>query len=139
MEEYFDELTILHLKKVILTGDFFSDSKEFIGTIDKAKFDAVMNELNILRRKIAHAKLSFGYQDFQTLLDKVLMVCGGPASAEIIEYIKAEKYKSVGEIPKSFFEEYDIPNNLPFEDFDLLCILPLEIKGLLDSFLLKLA
>ena len=119
VEEYFDELTILHLKKVILTGDFFSDSKEFIGTIDKAKFDAVMNELNILRRKIAHAKLSFGYQDFQTLLDKVLMVCGGPASAEIIEYIKAEKYKSVGEIPKSFFEEYDIPNNLPFEDFDL--------------------
>lgn len=119
IEEYFDELTILHLKKIVLNGGFFSDSKPFIGHIDKEKFDSTMNELNILRRKIAHAKLSFGFQDLQSLIEKILIVCGGPASKEMVDYIKSEKYKSAGDIPKTFYEEYNIPNNLPFEDFDI--------------------
>lgn len=119
IEEYFDELTILHLKKIVLTGRYFSDSKPFIGQIDKERFDSTMNELNILRRQIAHAKLSFGFQDFQSLIEKMLVVCGGPASKEMVEYIRLEKYKLAGDIPKTFYEEYNIPNNLPFEDFDI--------------------
>ncbi len=119
IEEYFDEFTLLLLKKIVLTGRYFSDSKPFIGNIDKEKFDATMNELNILRRKIAHAKLSFGFQDLQNLIEKMLVVCSGPASKEIVDYIKSEKYKSAGDIPKTFYEEYNIPNNLPFEDFDI--------------------
>ena len=120
IEEYFDELTLIHLKNIVLNGSFFSYSKEFIGqNIEKEKFDLTMNDLNILRRKIAHAKLSFTYENLQSLIEKILIVSQGPASKEIVTYIELEKYKSAGDIPQTFYEEYSVPNNLPFEDFDI--------------------
>ena len=119
IEEYFDQLTLLQLKQMILTGEFFNYSKPYIGELGKEKFDELFNSLNKLRRNIAHAKISFSSEDLESLKDLVISVCNGPRSNDVVEYIKLEKYKLAAEVPKVFYEDYDIPNNLPYEDFDL--------------------
>ncbi len=119
IDEYFDQLTLLQLKQIILTGEFYNYSKPFIGELGKEKFDELLNSLNQLRRKIAHAKLSFSSEDLETLKNNVISLCQGPNSQEVVEYILRENYKTASDVPKGFYEDYDIPNNLPYEDFDL--------------------
>lgn len=116
---FFDEFTLLNLKEIVKFDNTLSYCKPFFGEIGAQRFDDQMNQLNQYRKKIAHSKLSFSFQDFQEIIDLVRKLCQGPESKSIVQYLENEGYKSADEIPSSFFEEFECPNNLPSEDFDL--------------------
>lgn len=119
MEDFFEELTFLNLKDVLVAFDNFKFAQLLIGELSKDKFIELMDNLNSLRRKIAHAKSTFSALDLQTVIDQVRILCQGEKGAEIRQYLYNEAYKNAKEVPATFFEEYDIPNNLPPENYDL--------------------
>lgn len=103
----------------MVSSDHFRFAKSLFGELSKDKFVELMDNLNSLRRKIAHAKSTFSEFDLLTLIEQVRMLCQGGKGSEIRNYLKNEAYKNAKDIPLTFFEEYDTPNNLPPESYDL--------------------
>jgi LuxR family transcriptional regulator, glucitol operon activator len=118
IDDFFDELTFLNLKDIILSFDNFKNSKLFFGSLSKDKFGEIMDELNILRRKIAHCG-AFSELELSTLKEHVYLLSQGSDAKEVRQYLNNEAYKNATEIPSDFLEEYDLPNNLPAESYDL--------------------
>ncbi len=119
IDDFFDELTFLNLKDIFSASNNFKMAKSFFGDLSKDKFIEIMDELNLYRRKIAHAKSTFSEYDLITLIDFVRQLCQGEMAREIIVYLENEGYKSSKDIPPDFLEEYDCKNNLPIENYDL--------------------
>lgn len=119
LEDFFEELTFLNLKDILIVSNNYKFAKSFFGELNKDKFIELMDDLNIYRRKIAHAKSTFHESDLLTLIDYVRLLSQGEAAKEIKCYLDNEEYKNITEIPPDFFEEYDCQNNLPAEDYDL--------------------
>lgn len=118
-DEFFDELTLLNLKDIIISFDNFKISKSFLGDLSKEKFIELMDSLNTYRRKIAHVRSTFSELDLLTIIEHVKMLSQGEKGKEINSYLENEEYRNAKEIPSTFFKEYDIPNNLPPESYDL--------------------
>jgi LuxR family glucitol operon transcriptional activator len=119
IDDFFEELTFLNLKDILVASNNFKLAKSFFGELNKDKFIEVMDDLNTYRRKIAHAKSTFSDLDLVTLIDYVRLLCQGDVAKEIKRYLKNEEYKNAKEIPPDFFEEYECQNNLPSENYDL--------------------
>lgn len=119
INDFFEELSFLNLKDVLVVSNNFKIAKSFFGKLNKDKFIELMDELNIYRRKVAHAKSTFSEFDLVTLIDLVRLLCQGDAAKEIKSYLENEEYKNAKEIPPDFFEEYECQNNLPPENYDL--------------------
>lgn len=119
IDELFDEFTFLNLKDILTAFSNFKLARSFFGELSKDKFGELMDELNIHRRKIAHPRSTFSELDLEKLIDHVKMLCQGEEGKEVSQYLANEGYKGAGDIPKDFFEEYRVPNNLPFENYDL--------------------
>lgn len=119
IHEFFDELNFLHLKDILLFSNNYKLANSFFGDLNKEKFEEVMNDLNIIRRKIAHGKSSFSEYDLSIIIEYVNLLTQGEAAKEIRDYLKNEAYKNAKEIPLDFFEEYECQNNLPVENYDL--------------------
>jgi tetratricopeptide (TPR) repeat protein/cold shock CspA family protein len=119
LEDFSEELTFLNLKDLLVASDHFKLAKSLFEGLSKDKFIELMDNLNSLRRKIAHAKSTFSELDLLTLIEQVRMLSQGEKGAEIRQYLQNEAYKNAKDMPPTFFEEYDIPNNLPPESYDL--------------------
>lgn len=115
----FEDFTFLNLKDILVAFGNFKLAKSFFGELSKDRFVEFMDNLNAHRKKIAHAKSSFSELDLLTLIDQVRMLSQGEEGKEIRQYLENEEYKNAKDIPSSFFEEYDVPNNLPVESYDL--------------------
>ena len=116
--DFFEEISFLNLKDIVIAFNNFKHCKSFIGNISKEKFIDLMDNLNSYRRKIAHAKSTFGNYDLLTLIEHVKLLCQGDSAKEIGIYLENEGYKNAKDIPFDFFEEYECQNNLPSEDYD---------------------
>lgn len=119
IDDFFEEISFSNLKDIVISSNNFKHCKPFIGDISKDKFIELMNNLNLYRRKIAHAKSTFGNYDLLTLIEHVKLLCQGDSAKEIRIYLENEGYKNANDIPFNFFEEYECQNNLPSEDYDL--------------------
>lgn len=119
IDDFFEEISFLNLKDIVITFNNFKQCKSFVGEISKEKFIELMDNLNLYRRKIAHAKSTFGNYDLLTLIEHVKLLCQGDSAKEIMIYLENEGYKNAKDIPFDFFEEYECQNNLPSEDYDL--------------------
>ena len=118
MATFFDELYLQNLKDILLYKDHFKLASGFLGDLPKSKFSEVMDELNVLRKKIAHAKSTFSELDFENLVRDVRILCQGESAINMSKYLQKEGYKSAKEIPQGFFQEYSCKNNLISEDYD---------------------
>jgi LuxR family glucitol operon transcriptional activator len=119
IEEFFEELTFNNLKDVLVFSKNFSLTRPYFGELSKDKIVELMDNLNRYRRKIAHAKSTFSELDLLMLKDYTKMLCQGEKGKEIRNYLEAEGYKNAKDVPPDFFEEYEIQNNLPPEDYDI--------------------
>jgi len=119
IEEFIEELTFLHLKDILLFSDNFSKVKPLLGRIDREIFREKMDSLNLLRRKIAHAKSTFTYYDLIQLVENVRILCSGKEGKEIRTFLEKKQYEIVEyDIPNDFLEEDYCLNNLPPENYD---------------------
>lgn len=118
MTQFFDELFLQNLRDIILFKDHYKHAAEFLGDIPKGKFAEIIDELNVLRNKIAHAKSTFSELDFDNMIRDVRILCGGQGARAMVRYLEVEGYKSAKEIPPDFFQQYACKNNLPSEDYD---------------------
>lgn len=119
IDDLFDEFTFLNLKDILVQSSNFKLAKAFLGELSKDRFVELMDSLNTHRRKIAHAKSTLSELDLSTIIEQVRTLCQGERGKEIRQYLENEEYKAAAEIPSTFFEEYEIPSNLPFENYDL--------------------
>lgn len=119
IDEFFEELDLHHLKDIVVTKDCFTRSSPLLGEISKEKFVELMDELNLFRRKIAHAKSTYSDLDFEKTVEYVGLICQGEAGKDFARYLESEGYKSATEIPTGFLERPSCQQNLPVEDYDL--------------------
>ncbi|MDD4931822.1 MAG: NB-ARC domain-containing protein [Candidatus Colwellbacteria bacterium] len=119
IDDFFEELTFLNLKDIIVFSNNFKLTTPFLGAISKDKFIELMDELNRHRRKIAHAKSTFSNLDLLKAIEYVELLCQGEAAKEVRLYLQNEQYKNAKDVPLDFFDEYECQNNLPPEDYDL--------------------
>lgn len=121
IEEFFEELNFTNLKDIIVYSNHFTLAEPFFGELGKDKFIELMDDLNILRRKIAHAKSAFSYVDLLDVIEKVKLLVQGryDDARDINQYLENESYKKAKSVPLNFFEEYECQNNLPPENYDL--------------------
>ncbi|MHA1401857.1 MAG: NB-ARC domain-containing protein [Candidatus Heimdallarchaeaceae archaeon] len=118
---FFEELNLLHLKDIILFKTNFVNSANLVGNLSKNTFRDKMDTLNRYRRKIAHAKSTFSKLDLLNLIDCIHLICQGNYGKNFQRYLDKKEYQQTKtfEIPETFFEEYECPNNLPPENYDL--------------------
>lgn len=119
IEAFFDEISFLNLKDIAIFKNNFKLFGSFFGKLNNDRFVQIMDELNITRRKIAHAKSFFSELDFEKIVECLDALCQGDDSKEIIKYLKNAEYKNAKDIPPSFFEETGCQNNLPPEEYDI--------------------
>ena len=119
IDDFFDELNFSHLKEIMIFSNNFKLAKPFVGLVPKDKFIFYMEELNVFRRKIAHAKSSYDETELTLTFEYVKKICQGKKSKNILDYIKNGSYKSAKDVPSDFYEDYSVLNNLPFENYDL--------------------
>ena len=119
IDDFFEEISFLNLKDIAIAFTNFKQCNSFVGDISKEKFIELMDSLNLDRRKIAHAKSTFGNYDLSALIEHIKLLCQGDSAKEIRIYLDNEGYKNAKDVPFDFFETYDCQNNLPPEDYDL--------------------
>ena len=119
IDDFFEEITFLNLKDVLVFSNNFKLAKSFFGALSKAKFTKLMDGLNIYRRKIAHARTAFSNLDLQKVIEDVGLLCQGDTAKEVKIYLQNEEYKKAQDVPLDFFEEYECQNNLPPENYNL--------------------
>lgn len=120
IDDFFEEVYFWCLKEIAITSDHYKYLKNLVGDLHKTKFIELMDELNELRKKIAHAKSSFTGIDLNNIIYNIISLCKGELGKPLVEYIENESFRVADDIPKSFFDEYQCPHNLPHEDYDLV-------------------
>ncbi len=120
IEDFFEESFFWCLKEIAVFSDHYKHLNNLINNLPKNKFIEVMDNLNENRKKISHAKSTFSASDLTDLIFNIKLICQGELGKGIIEYIDNELYLTADEIPYIFFDEYECPNNLPSEDYDLV-------------------
>jgi len=119
IHNFFEEVYLWGLKEIAIYSDHYKYLKILTEELNKVKFIEYMDELNEIRKKIAHAKSTFSRLDLDMLIYNIKQICQGKIAEDLIKYINNESYKLADEIPLTFFSDYFIPNNLPIEEYDL--------------------
>jgi len=121
MDLYFEEMTLLNLKDILIFSDNFAKLKPFVGNLSKAKFNKSMDALNKFRIKIAHAKSTFTEIDLIEAIQFLKLLIQGDCeeAVELNSFIKNESYKNAKDVPVGILKEFKYLNNLPSEDYDL--------------------
>jgi len=119
IEDYFDELYLINLKDIAIYKNNYVYMNSLVGDLSKDKFIESLDELNVLRAKIAHAKSTFTSFDLFRIIEIIQLLCNGDLGKNLVKYIERESYKKNNEIPIDFYEYDSIPNNLPNEEYDL--------------------
>ncbi len=116
-ENVLESIGILQLKFIIVK--FYDLVNELVNVLPVQKFAANMNDINRFRIKIMHIKSSFSSLDFKKMVETVREIFNGTYALEFIKYLESKKYLNANDIPKNVFEDFQIPHNLPPEDYDL--------------------
>lgn len=118
---FFDELFLLSLKEIFLNKLVYQLCDNIFNEMSKDIFNKIFDELNEIRRKVAHAKASFSNYDFKILIENLKKICNKDTFGDFLQFIEYEKYKNFDytTIPSSFFIEEHCINNLPVEDYVL--------------------
>ena len=119
LDRFMEEIGIVQLKQILLMSENFQEITGFFGEISKTKLGKLLNFLNSARIKIAHAKSSYSQIDFEKTNEALVELCKGIKSRPMIDYIRNQGYKNAKIIPDGFFQEYDVQNNLPTEEYEL--------------------
>ena len=120
IDDFFEELYLRNLKEITIYSDHYKYLRCLVKDLSKSKFIELMDELNLIRRKIAHCSSTFSRLDLDDLIKIVRQICQGEIAENLLKYIDNESYKTSEEIPSSFFVMEDrCPHNLPIEDYDL--------------------
>lgn len=119
IEDFFEELYLWSLKEIAVYKDHYKHLRPLTKELHKTKFAELMDELNDIRKKIAHAKSTFSGVDFSNLIFIIKQICQGDIAGNLINYIGSESYNMAEPIPLTFYSEYECPNNLPIQDYDL--------------------
>jgi len=121
IDDFFEELSFLNLKDILIFSSNFSEANSLVGSMSKTVFIERMDKLNKLRRKVAHPRSTFSKIDLLNIIDHIQLLCQNKDGKEINLYLDNREYENAKdiEIPLSFFEEYDTTNNLPIELHDL--------------------
>lgn len=119
INDFFEELFLWCLKEISIYSNHYKYLECLTKDLSKMIFGELMDDLNEIRKKIAHAKSTFSGVDFINLLYIIKRICQGQIAKGLIVYINNQAYKKAEEIPPAFFSEYICPNNLPIEDYDL--------------------
>ncbi|MDD4898236.1 MAG: NB-ARC domain-containing protein [Methanocellales archaeon] len=118
IKEFFEEIFLWGLKEISIYSDNYVSLGDFVPSVGKEKFIEVMDELNEIRKKIAHSK-TFTQIDLLRLIDLIKTSFDGKLSSDLIRYIENEGYKNADNIPSDFLSKYECQNNLPIEEYDL--------------------
>lgn len=118
--DFFDEIFFWGLKEIAIKSNHYKFLECLTGNLHKVKFNDLMDDLNELRKKIAHAKSSITGIDLNSIIFNVKTICQGDLGNELVVYINNEVYRSADDVPISFFDEYECPHNLPHENYDLV-------------------
>lgn len=119
IEDFFDELYLINLKDIAIYKNNYGYLNSLVGELGKDKFIEHLDELNVIRAKIAHAKSTFTEYDLTSIIEMVQIVCCANLGERLRQYIANESYKKDHKIPLDFFDVDPIPNNLPNEEYDL--------------------
>lgn len=119
IDDFFEELNFLNLKDIIVFSKNYSLTKSFLGELNKEKFIELMDDLNLYRRKIAHARSTFSNYDLTRVVENLELLCQGESAKSIITYINNKEYKNAKPVPDEFYQDYDCQHNLPSESYDL--------------------
>lgn len=119
IEDYFDELYLLNLKDIAIYKNNFGYLSPLVGDLSKDKFIEFLDELNVLRVKIAHAKATFADFDLSRIIEIIQHICNSDLGEKLRVYIERESYKKERSIPIDFYDLDSVPNNLPNEEYDL--------------------
>lgn len=119
IEDFFEETYLWCLKEIAIFSTNYQSLINFVGELSKDRFIELMDELNELRHKIAHAKSTFTNLDLSRIIDIIKTICQEGKGLDLVNYINKESFKTADTIPEVFFHDYDFPNNLPIEDYDI--------------------
>jgi len=121
--DFFENIDFPDLKEISLFKDHYSELlKNFI---DKNQFSNSMDELYLLRCKIAHIKGYFTSVDLDKLIELADIISNGLNFGDfkiLLEKIKSDPNSVILKIPTDFVEDFlttnGIVNNIPIPDYD---------------------
>src|SRR5690606_15346725 len=121
--DFFENIDFPDLKEISLFEDHYSEIlKSFV---DKNSFAKAMDELYLLRCKIAHIKGYFTSVDLDKLVELTDMIGTGLQFADfnkLLRQIKSNPNSVIIKIPTDFVEDFldtsGIINNLPIPDYE---------------------
>jgi len=121
IEKFFQETNLLDLKEILKYDKNYQFVERIFGNVRKNSYIDIMDELNQIRRKVAHAKNNFYKIDLEILINDLKFLLRGEAGKKIIEYINNEKYLEIKDFSFINLEGKDNQclNNLPSADYDL--------------------
>ncbi|WDF67142.1 NB-ARC domain-containing protein [Sphingobacterium oryzagri] len=122
-EEFFESIDFPDLKEIVLFKDHPKDLLK--GKFESESFIKYMDELYLLRCKIAHIKGYFTSIDLDKLTELTLLISkhfGFSNIKILIEKIKSKPNEVIISTPSNFIEDYleksGIINNLPIPDYE---------------------
>ncbi len=86
IKKFFQETNLLDLKEILKYGKNYQFVERIFGNVRKNSFIDIMDELNQIRRKVAHAKNNFYKEDLEILINDIKFLLRGEASKKIIDY-----------------------------------------------------
>ncbi len=121
IHEFFQQLFFSDLKSILIFSENYEKSEDLIKDLEKNMFILLMNELNRIRRKVAHVKENFSQIDLDNIKNDIRSICRGKASVSMIVFIDNEKYiENVNLKSIKIVDQGDkCKNNLPAADYDL--------------------
>lgn len=118
IEDFFQEIYLWGLKEIAVFGENYLALTDLIPGLSKDKFVEVMDELNEIRKKIAHSK-TFTQFDLYRLVELLKTYFSGPIVKDFLDYLDKEGYKDLKDFPLTITEETRCQQNLPIEEYDL--------------------
>lgn len=121
IEDFFQELLFSDLKSIMIYKNNNKHAKTLVKDLQNNMYVLLMNELNRIRRKVAHVKENFSRIDLENIKNDIRSICRGEAGEDMINYIENEDFIKYDELKSiKIIDPGDkCKNNLPAADYDL--------------------
>lgn len=121
--DFFENIDFPDLKEISLFNDHYNEVLD--GFIDKNDFSKAMDDLYLLRCKIAHIKGYFTSIDLDKLIEQTELISKGlsfDSFNELLDAIMSDPGSVIIKIPSDFVEDFlfnnGVINNLPIPDYE---------------------
>ena len=121
VKDFFQELLFSDLKSILIYKENYNLAQNLAKDLHKNMFILLLNELNRIRRKVAHVKENFSQIDLENIKNDIRSICRGEAGEDIMNYIENEDFIEDNELKSiKIIDPGDkCKNNLPAADYDL--------------------